>query len=194
MRKKITFIAAVIAITPALQAQIQKGDIYLGGNAGIGVLQFNNDYFQPAIEAGISKHSTLGLFYYSTRYNAASFSGVEGYSTKKGGGLSFTYHRYFGSKTKWGWYMNATAGLYDIKVVDKIAGRAYLNNRYRQAELTITPGIFFTPSSRLMLYANFGGFSLTNNKHEFAVARVHFPNYFSIGARFSIGGSKRKNN
>lgn len=184
------FVAAAITLSSGLSAQVQKGGIYPGVTTGVGITRFNNSFIQPSVEVGISGHQTAGVFYYSTRYNN-SLLNSDDYSTKRGGGISFTHYRYFGRRSKWGWYVNAAAGIYDIKVIQKQAGAAILNNRYRQGELTLTPGIFFTPSPRVMFFANTGGFALVHNKHEFANAQSSFLNYISVGVRFTLGGRKK---
>ncbi len=192
MHKKIPFIAASLFFAPALPAQVQKGSIYPGITAGQFVFRFNNSTLQPSVEVGVSSHSTLGLFYYSTRYNANALSNAGGNSTKRGGGISFTYHRYFNLHSKWGWYVNSTLGLYKIRVIEKQGANSYLNNRYGQGELTLTPGVFFTPSSKLMLFANIGGFSLSNNRYEFLRPGSSFVNQLSVGVRFTFGKNKKQ--
>jgi len=192
MYNKTAILCTLLCISQALLAQVEKGSVYPGITAGQMIFRFNNSSIQPSVEIGISRHSTLGVFYYSTRYRDISPLNAESYSTQKGGGISFAVYSYFNRRSRWGWYVNSIAGLYDIRVIEKRAGYNFLNNRYRHGELRVTPGIFFTPTPKLMLFANIGGFSVSNNRYEFLSPGSSFLSQLSVGLRISLGGSKKR--
>lgn len=191
MIKTISLTVALAIIHSAIQAQVQPGAVYPDITVTRNFLRLNNTIYQGSLSAGLSKHSTLGFFASHTRYNASGLSVYEGYSTKSGVGVSYNYYRYFNSKSKWGWYVNAAGGLYRLKVFDKVSGNYQLNNSYAQQEFSISPGIFFTPTKNVMIYAGLGGLALASNKHQAVYLNTGFLSQVSLGVRFTIGGGKK---
>lgn len=193
MNKNTFLCFIVIFFYCSVKAQVQPGKLYADVSVSRYVLRFNNTVYQASLSAGLTQHSTLGLFFSHTRYDAsASITGFDAYSTKTGGGVTYNYYRYFNSHSKWGWYANVNAGIFNIRVLEKTSGSYQLNNRYWQQELTVSPGIFFTPSRSVMLYAGLGGITLGSNKYQLVNLSSGFVNQLTIGARITIGGSKKK--
>jgi len=162
MRKQtlLLLVAGFLAIQSS--AQIEKNRIYPGLTVGRHLTNYNTNTIEPSVSVGISDHSVLSGFYRYERYNNSPLSPMKGYSTRSGGGVSYSYYRYFNKSSKWGWYLNGSLGLYQVRVYEKQGGTTILNNRYTEKELTITPGVFFKPSPRTMVFGNIGGFSLVN--------------------------------
>lgn len=190
MKRKIFL--SVILFSGNINAQVQKGAIYPELSVSRNMIRMNATTYHASVSAGISKQSTLGIFYSRTNYGSPDVSRYNGYSLKTGGGLTYTWYRYFNRKSKWGWFINAEAGLYKVKVFEKTGSSYNLNNKYLERELTLNPGVFFTPSPRVMLFAGLGGISVYGSKYQFADFSSSFLSRGTIGIRFTLGGNGKK--
>lgn len=191
MNKAISLLITASFMGAAAEAQVQPGAVYPEFSATQNFLKLNNTSYRATLSAGLTQHSTLGFFISRTRYNASTVIGFDSYSTQSGAGVTYNYYRYFNSRSKWGWYVNAGAGLYTIKVYDKTSGTYQENNRYGQNELFVSPGIFFTPAKNVMVFAGTGGLSLANNKYETFYLRSSLLGQFTLGVRITIGGGDK---
>lgn len=190
MSKKLFISAIIFLYSFKLFAQVGKGQIYGDASFGKRVVKYNTNSFQPSFSIGLNEHSTLGVFYNYTRSETTPSIYSTGYFTNQGIGVSYNYFHYFKNSKKWGWYVNGALTFNRVSIYDKSTGSSLLNNRYSQRELAVTPGIFFKPSHRVMLFANIGGVSLINNKYEFLKLRSSFASQFNIGIRINIGGRR----
>jgi hypothetical protein len=191
MRKQLLFLLLAGVITIQASAQIERNRLYTELSAGRYILNFTANTFQPSVSYGISEHSAISAFYKYQKFK--SYPGIyyNGYSTKSGGGISYNYYHYFNKKSKWGWSLNASLGVFKINVYDKQGGIILLNNRYTEKELTVTPGLFFKPSPRLMFFTNIGGLSLVNY-HGGTNINNGFSKQLNIGVQLRIGGAAKK--
>jgi hypothetical protein len=190
MRKLILFLLLTSIFVSRSSAQVEKNSFYTELLVGRHFLKYNTNTIQPSVSIGISEHSVLGAFYRYNRYNSNPRSLYSGYSTKAGGGVSYSYYRYFNKKGKWGWYLNGSLGIFKVNVYEKQGNSTVLNYRYTERELTITPGVFFKPSPKVMLFANIGGLSLTN--YQGINGHAGFASELNIGVQISFGGGKKK--
>jgi len=193
MRKIILTSSVLFFSVIQLAAQFQKNEIYGGLSYGRRLFNYNTNSYQPSFSIGLNTHSTVGVFLDNTRYNVMPSQFYDGYSHSLGVGISYNYARYFKKSSKWGWYVNSSLGFYKVKVYEKQNSITTLNTHYNQQELSVSPGIFFRASPRILLFANIGGISLTNNRYEFT-SRFNMTSQLNIGVMISLGnpGKKKK--
>lgn len=196
MRKKIY----LLFITPFLFilsfAQIQKNELYASLSIGTRVIGYTSNSIRPDISIGLGKHSTVGVFFDYTKYRSWTFNNTTGRSNSFSIGLSYNYYSYFKNSKKWGWSINSTLSLNRINFYEK-TGSMTDYTRYTETDLSVTPGIFYRPSPRILLHANIGGFSLYKNRYESMHnidTRSGFGTQLNIGATISLGnlGKKKK--
>jgi hypothetical protein len=193
MRKIILLSLVLFFSAIQLSAQFQKNEIYGGLSYGRRLFDYNTNNYKPSFSIGLNTHSTIGVFLDNTRYNVMPSQFYDGYSRSLGFGLSYDYAHYFKKSTKWGWYVNSSLGFYKFKEYEKQNGITTLNTEYNQQELSVTPGIFFRASPRILFYGNIGGIALTNNRYEFK-GRLDMVRQLNIGVTISLGnpGKKKK--
>jgi hypothetical protein len=191
-----TAIAAFIICRQA-SAQLQPGKLYTGISSENRFHFYNKNFgFKPELAYALDKHSSIGLkfnYFKSNKYDIGFLDNARGYNVSFGVGLSYNYFRYFKNSNKLGWYANANlefnrSRFYDIKT----SGQTVLNSNYNYAELSIRPGIFYTPSKNVMFFTNFGGFSLQRSSQDFS-GDFNFASQFNIGVLINFDVFKRKN-
>lgn len=191
MRKFIILLLLTSCSFFYASAQFNKGEIYTGIDISRRIARFDITSIQSSVSIGLGQHSRAGIFYNRSWYG--SYNNWTDNSIKiHGAGVFYEYASYFKKSRKWGWTMNGSFAFNQVSVYEKNAGTVLLNNRYTERQLTFTPGIFFKPSPRVMLFANIGGFSLNNNRNEFINARSDFATKLNIGAIFTIGHPRKR--
>lgn len=151
--KKYQLLFLLFFIAFAGSAQIQKGKFY----TGIGLesnLNFTPNFsVLPAVQFGLSKHSTLGVYglYYKTG-NYTTYDYFQGNNKSVGAGLNYTYHHFFKRSTKWGWYLSGNLELQHISIYNTKAQPDVVHSSYRQISLIVRPGIFYQPSKRVTFF------------------------------------------
>jgi len=193
MKISILALAALFLLSLNSSAQVDKGQLYGDLFIGRKLWNYNTNMIQPSITVGLSEHSTLGVFYSYTRYKSMPVAGInEMTANVTGVGVSYSYFKFFKNSQKWGWYVNGSLSFNRVTVYEKAGGNTVLNNRYSERNLSLTPGIFFKPSPRIMLYGNIGGIEAVNNRHDFILPRSTFANQVNFGIRVGIGNLKNK--
>jgi hypothetical protein len=193
MKKTMLLFPVLFLFAFQLAAQFQKNEIYGGLSYGRRLFNYNTNSYQPSLSIGLNANSTIGAFLDNTRYNAMPLQFYNGYGHSLGFGISYNYARYFKKSSKWGWYINSSLSFNKVSVYEKQNGIAILNNDYHQKELSVTPGIFFRASPRILFHANIGGVSLISNPYEFKGA-FNMASQINIGVTISLGnlGKKKK--
>lgn len=191
MRKQIfLFAIAFFVFTCNMFAQFEKGGIYPGISIGRHLFDYNTNSARPSVMIGLGKHSAAGVSYHYTRLVNNPASQVKGYSVVRGGELNYVYAHSFRREGKWGWYSNLALGRQQVSVYDNTATNL-LNNRYTENYLSFTPGIYFQPSQRLLLYANMGDISVTKSRHGFT-GNLHIGSQLNVGVLFRLGRLSKK--
>jgi hypothetical protein len=191
MRKTLllSFVLFISAIQ--LSAQFQKNEIYGGLGYGRWLFNYNTNSYQASLSVGLNANNTIGVFLDHTRYNSMPSPVYNGFSQSSGLGISHSYARFFKNSSKWGWYVNSSLGFHKIRIYEKQNGVNVLNVNYPQQELSVTPGIFFKPSPRILLFANIGAVSLTNNRYEFK-GRFNMASQLNVGITIGLGNFGKK--
>lgn len=175
----------VLIVCGQTSAQLEPGKLYTGISSENRFHFYNKNFgVKPELAYALDKHSSIGVkfnYFRSNKFEVGYIADAKGYTVSYGAGISYNYFRYFKNSHKLGWYANANLELNRYKFYDiKSSGQAVLNNWGNYAELSIRPGIFYTPSKNLMLFANFGGFSLNKSFHDFS-GDFNFASQFNIG-------------
>lgn len=191
MRKQLVLLFFVALFALQSSAQIQKKQIYPGLSVGRQLFSYNTNSIQPSLSFGISEHSLVGLFYKYEKFNTHPSISFKGYATKIGVGVSYSYYRHFNKKSKWGWYLDGSLGLYQVRGYKKQNGTPVLNFQVKQTEFTFTPGIFYKPSPRILLFGNVGGFSV-NSYQQHIYKHVDFGKQLNLGIKITLGGKSNK--
>lgn len=195
MRKKIYFLLITLVLFIQSFAQFQKNELYTGLSVGTRVIGYSSNSIRPEVSIGLGKHSTAGIFFDYTKYRSWTFNNTTGRSNSYSVGVSYNYYSYFRNSKTWGWLVNGTLSLNRINFYEKTGGTTNYT-RYNEADLSITPGIFYRPSPRILLHANVGGVSLYKNRYESngIGTRSGFGTQLNIGATFTLGnlGKKKK--
>jgi hypothetical protein len=196
MRKYLfTLLVAVIVCVQA-SAQLEPGKFYTGISSENRFHAFNKSYgVKPELAYALDKHSSIGVnfsYFRSTKYDIHYLDNDKAYNVQFGAGISYNYFRYFKNSNKLGWYVNANLDFNRYRFYDiKTSGQTVLNSQYNYAELSIRPGIFYTPSRHALIFANFGGVSLNKNSHNFS-GDFNFASQFNIGALISLDVFRKK--
>jgi hypothetical protein len=190
--------AAITALIFFVQAsaQLEKGKLYTGVSSE-NRINFNNRSFgfKPELAYALDQHSSIGVkfnYFRSNKYNVHYLDNAKGYNVHFGIGVSYNYFRYFKNSNKLGWYVNANLEFNRRRFYDiKYSGQTVLNSQYKQAELSLRPGIFYSPSRNVMLFANFGGISLKRSNGDF-YGDFNFASQFNIGVLINLDVFKKK--
>jgi hypothetical protein len=192
MRKKIYLSLAIIFSVLQLSAQFQKKQIYFDLTGEKRVIRYSTNGLRPSVSIGLSDHSSIGVYFDYTKSKEWVYPNVNGYMENKGVGVFYNYYRFFKGSTKWGWFGSADLSFTQIRAYDKTSGSLVLNNWYNQERLSLTPGIFFKPSQRIMLHADIGSLYLYHDRHEFLNVRSNFATQINAGITIGIGNTRKK--
>lgn len=198
MKKKLIHAAVFLLISFTAGAQLQPGAVYPGISVTKNLLTYNANAVRGELEVGLSKHNSLGLFLRYTRYinsRSKDSSGFvpKGNTAETEAGLSFSSFRYFNKRSKWGTLLNAEFGISKINVYEDNGSGNLLRLSYHRINLSITPGIFYAPSPKVMLVGNIGGFTLSTVKNAGIEGTSDIGQRITLGARFTLGGKKKNN-
>lgn len=190
-----TLLVAVIVCGQA-SAQLEPGKFYAGISSENRFRFFNKSYgVKPELVYALDNHSSIGVYFNyskSNKYEIHYLDNAKAYNVQFGAGISYNYFRYFKNSNKLGWYVNANLEFNRFKAYDiKYSGATVLNSQFNQAELSIKPGIFYTPSKNVMLFANFGGLSLNRSNGNFS-GDFNFASQFNIGVLINLDIFRKK--
>ena len=197
MKKKILLSLSVIVCSVfSSQAQIEKGDLLLGGSFGINANSANsssyttsNANFAPHIGLAIGKNSVIGLgFGLSYSSNSAAQSNFDFSS-------SVLYKKYFVIRNKLGYYLQLHGGILlatnKFTYIDSSGSAMKTNYKSYSYSVGITPGIYYGVTPRLLLTADVGGlgyaYSDGGSGSWSSNFNMSFLNSFTFGVDFILG-------
>lgn len=196
MGKYLLNLLAISIICAKVSAQLEPGKIYTGISSENRFHFYNKNFgFKPELAYALDKHSSIGVkfnYFRSNKFEVGYVPDAMGYAVSYGAGISYNYFRYFKNSHKLGWYANANLEFNRYRFYGiKSSGQTVLNNQGNYAELSIRPGIFYTPSENVMLFANVGGFSLNRSYHSFS-GDLNFASQFNIGVLMNFDVFRKK--
>jgi hypothetical protein len=215
MRTNFLPIILCICIFPvASQAQFKKGDILLGGSfsGGFGSVRSSavdpgfadtrftntNANFSPRISFAIRDNKVLG--FRTGILVSRNNNNNQGTDKQLGGSLGVFLRQYYPFKDKFGWSLEYGASFSASRYRSTNSVGALVNTtRVTGANAGIFPGIFFRPSERVIINADFGGLGgnynwtktngvSTNNNGSIYLTLF---NYYNFGFDIILG-KKRK--
>lgn len=193
MIKSILISFVICFFVVSASAQVEKNAIYPEFSMGRKFFYYNTNSFQGGVSIGLNSHSTAGVFYSRTRYNSMP-SNLYNYSHTVSNrvGIAYTYYNYFKNSAKWGWSLNGSLSYNRSYLYEKTTAGTASTRRYNETELTVTPGVFFQPTSRIMLTGNIGGFTLLNSRYQPGTTRSSFAGELNLGIRIMLKKNKKK--
>lgn len=191
MRKLILIPALYFLVSINANAQIEKGAVYSDFSFGKRIFYYDTYSARTGVSIGINEHSTFGLTYTYTRYNAMPSNSWNGFGVSQRVGLSYTHFDHFKNSQRWGWFLDGSIALTRLDTYVKANGSNNLERRFTEKDISITPGIFFKPSKRVMLTANMGGLSVANNRYQSMNLRSSFAGELNLGIRISLFRKKK---
>lgn len=173
-------------------AQVEKNAIYPELSVGRTLFNYNTNTVQTGVSIGLSEHSTLGVFYAHTRYESSPLFSSETNGKSNRYGISYTYYSYFKNSKKWGWSLNGSASINRYNTLYKPTSSPAVNYKGTDKELSITPGVFFKPSAKVMLTANIGGVTIYNSRYQVGSGYSNFGGQLNLGVRVNLFGHKKR--
>lgn len=193
MNKSILFCLVTSLSFLSVSAQVEKSSLYPEFSMGRKFFYYNTNSFQTGISIGLNNHSTAGLFYSRTRYNSMPSNLFDhSHSVIDRVGLAYTYYSFFKSSRKWGWSLNGSVSYNRNYLYEKQTGANLVTRKYNESEFTVTPGIFYKPSDRIMLTGNIGSVSIFNNPYKTVGTRSSFAGELNLGIRISLKRNRNK--
>jgi len=162
MGKYLLAAIAVFIICGQASAQIEKNNFY----PGISFHRSEANLFgiRPSASIGLGKHGMIGLHSSFIKGRSNYYTDSRFYGVSKGIGIDYSYFHFFKNSQRFGWF--ATTGFnyqrisgYQVKNNEKL-----LINKYGQTDIYLKPGIFYKPTSHVMIFANFGGIGLQSSR------------------------------
>ncbi|HTQ28976.1 MAG TPA: hypothetical protein VMI35_12645 [Puia sp.] len=196
--KTLLTLILLLAITLQTVAQIQKGDLLLGGTVGFNngsypASSYSNAGISPHIAMAVSNQAAIGFGIganYSATENAEKSVGISG---------SVFYRKYFLIKDKLGWYLHTSATLgwsKDEQSFLDSTGTTYTKT-YTNSQnytLSVTPGLYYQVTPSVLLNADFGGvggsYSNSGDGWSYNIF-VNFFQNFLFGVDFIIGKNRK---
>lgn len=194
MKKQILLCSILFSCFFAAQAQIQKGDVLIGGTFGYNSNSNGNEnsnvYIDPAVGYAVGKNSVMSL------KGGYSFSKNKGdiYSSNSNGyNVGLSWKKFFSIKERVGWFTDVY-GLYTYQKSKTEYQTGITSSTSKGFEVGAKPGIYFLPTSSLLLTADVGGISYSQSKYESTVGNdgksknfnVNLLNSFTLGIHFII--------
>lgn len=182
----------------ALNAQIEKGNVLLGGSFNYGSTS-NSGYntnsnagISPRISYAIGKNSVIGLsgnFNYGVNKSATN----DDKQITSGYGASLFWRKYMPIQNKLGWYAEVNGGVTGWK--NEYKGNNTSSNTATSYSIGALPGLFFQAMPKLLVNVNVGGvnFNRSINKNSssttsrYSSFNVNFLSSFTFGVEFILG-------
>jgi hypothetical protein len=184
MQKTLLLLICCIACSMNLFAQLEKNQLYPGLSFTSGFKSTGYE-LQPSASFALGKHSMLSVFG-RVQQSKESFNpylfGHSSTMSSYGFGVSYTYYHYFGKSTKLGWYIDASLSRNNVTLTDKQLGSVFMETSHRELQFIITPGLFYKPSNRVMLFLNAGGINAIGS---YGTSR--FGNVINVGVKVRLG-------
>jgi hypothetical protein len=190
MRKKILLNAMIIFCVVEASAQFQKGQFYIGIEAGKRFVKYNALGIQPSGSIGLNDHSVAGIFFDYSKQDW-DYTNHNGDIKNYGVGIFYNYAHYFGKQKKWGWFVSSALSFNQIRATEINSG-TNLNSHYNQTRLAFTPGIFYKLTPNIMLQLNVGDLYFSHDKYQFFNVRSSLATQINIGVIIGFGNSSDK--
>lgn len=200
MKHKILPVIAILFFSSyALNAQIEKGNVLLGGTIGYGGSSgsisnsTSNAGFSPRIGYAIARNTVLGLSG-SFNYNRAKAPNSNDKSTYTSYGTAVYLRKYMPVQNKLGWYAEASAGI-SSSTSKEVVFSINRKSTSRAYGVNVVPGVYYQALPRLIINANVGGASYyygkysgndTTVKSHYSTVSVNFLSSFSFGIDFIL--------
>jgi hypothetical protein len=196
MKKKILLSLGIIGCTIfSLKAQIEKGNLLLGGSFGLNSNNSNPTYttsnanITPHIGLGIGKNSVIGLGF------GFSYSSNSGMQSNLDLSTNIFYKKYFVIKNKLGYYLQLHGGVTvstsKYTVIDSSGNANKTSYKEYSYSLGIIPGIYYEVAPWILLTADVGGlgyvYSNNGGRNWSSNFNVGFFNSFTFGVEFILG-------
>src|SRR5882672_904537 len=189
------------------QAQINKGDFLLGGSFGYGNSNQSNSNsssnanLNPRLGYAIGKNSVVSVI---LGMNANKSKSQDGNYVAKNNGFSsgISWEKFFSIKDRVGWFTNLYgeySGSSSKTTTTYLGTTNSTKNTSTGYSAGFNPGIYFMPSSGLLLSANLGGIGYNHSKYKSSNNQslssqndfaVNFLSYFGVGIDFIINKKK----
>lgn len=191
MKKLLLFSILFFACIQSF-AQFEKGKLYPGLSVGARFHRYYTYTVKPDFSIGLGKHSTAGVFFdYTTNKGFRYNEGVApGYMNTYTVGLSYNYYHFFGKSKKWGWFINGSLAYSRSIAYEKNATPQ--RTTFHETSLTLTPGIFFKASPRVLFHLDFGGVGLYKPHSYPFQAKSNFGTQVNLGVTIGLGKMGRR--
>jgi opacity protein-like surface antigen len=192
MRKHLLLAGLTACLFFEASAQIDPGAIYGEVSAGRRYAQYNRTRAESGISIGLNENSTLGFSYEYSRINSLKTATPLQHVDGNRFAVSYNYFHHFKPGSKWGFYVNLSAGLTNSKSYLNSGSGFQQNGQLWNKDLNFTPGIFFQPSSRVMLFANVGGVTFNSNRYNRSSQHSNIGGELNFGLRINLGSIFKK--
>ena len=201
MKKQILLFSIALLFVTASLAQIDKGDILLGGTFGFGntnatsgtTTTSSNANLHPRLGYAIGRNSVLSL---ALGYNYGKSKDVTSNQGSRLNAFSagVSWQKFFPIKDKVGWYTDLSATYTNGKIKYQIGSSSPYESKSNGYAAAANPGIYFMPTPSLLLTSNVGGVSYGYSKDKVGgqpTAKtsnfsINFLSYFGFGVVFII--------
>lgn len=205
MKKRILLFSIATLSVVISKAQIEENDILLGGTFGYGTSDYSgntnsatsNANLSPRIGYAIGKNSVLSV---RLGYSHAKAKDVSGDYIYKSTGFSsgLSWEKFFPIKEKLGWYTDLSGMFASGTVNQKYTTGSNYKSKSTGYSAAVSPGIYFIPTSGLLLSANAGGISYGYSKFNSSGQttgknsnfNINLLNSFNFGIDFIINRKK----
>ena len=190
MGKHLIAAIAVLIVCWQASAQLQEGNFY-PGLSWQNRFKFNYTTYGTGsqLSYALDKHNLIGVnynYYRSNKFPLYFQQSDRAYFFTTGAGLTYSYFSYFKNSKKLGWSITSDLNFNTTRYYTlKTSGQYQLDDRYHEVELSVKPGLFYTPSRRVIVFANFGGYSLNKGK-GYLHSDFNFGSQFNVGALINL--------
>jgi hypothetical protein len=201
-KENLLLTASMFFIIATANAQVQKGDWLPGGSLGFGNGSSSNN--NGGSSTGSNSNINPGLGWAVADNSVIGIRGGFNYGISKPGNSSDktkTAHfsagafwkKYFAISQKVGWYTDLS-GSYNGGSTKYEYNLGNQKTTSKGWGVSLAPGIYFIPSKKILLNADFGGIKYSHAKNtdqagnyiKYSNFGVNFLNYFSFGIDFII--------
>ena len=185
MGKHLFAAIAILLVCGQASAQLEKNKFYPGLSYQ-NRFKFNYTTYGAGAQLSyaLDRHNLIGVNF--THYRSNKFplyfqQSDRGFLSGTGVGLTYTYFRYFKNSKKLGWSITSDLNFNTIRYYSlKTSGQYQMDDRYHEIQFSLKPGLFYTPSRNVIVFANFGGYSL-NKGNGYLRSDLNFGSQLNVG-------------
>ncbi|WP_276502992.1 hypothetical protein [Terrimonas pollutisoli] len=205
MKKQILLFSIAALSVVIGKAQIDKNDILLGGTFGYGTYDYSgniksansNANLSPRIGYAIGKNSVLSARLGYSHGKSEDANGNEDYKSI-GFSTGLSWEKFFPIKEKLGWYTDLSGTFSNGTTRQEYTPGNNYKRKSTGYSAGVSPGIYFIPTSGLLLSANAGGVSYWYSKSrsggqpadKISNFNINLLNSFNFGIDFIINRKK----